>query len=725
MLKKPTIEDYALEIVGRCQSGQSRCERLVSADFASSAAKNLALTLTNVFQYLARVCDEVVKQINWTAQDDVDRDVTILRVLDWQVQEFASHIRYVESAKTNHLPWQVIPSFEKLVEFLKPRAQVMLRPMWRYNYATIVSNLRDLYLSELQIYEHYISSFDVESNIIHPLGEAFHIISFPALERNNILLHSVIGHELGHLLATELVEKSKQSFLNDVLEKIEKATDEELTLDASISQESAPLLFQQYRTNLITTNSNTCLVFFERAAEEIIADAVGAALFGPAALFSVFDIAVQSDFDLEPTSRNNYYPPWRRRIREILRAVEKLSPKLLHVGPNLFRMDSPTILQKRAVDLNLNPSTRSELVNERIRTFREIAADTSDSAAIAQDTLAEIAYSALQPYIDKSIIEVQRLLGRHQFNEAQVLATLPSLIERLDAGVTPNAEHDMPSGKVSKVKLVDVLNSAWYHKASLSVAPLTDEDRTLLEQARSIRNRLTLKAVEFVNVTEEYAGKTTRRRTTVPGPKSGGVLTTDDIYSAMEEPGILDRLILTPIFDPADSVTDAAVDVRLGTEFILFRKEAFHALDISSSEAIFNDVSRYQERVIRRIQERFVLHPRQLVIGSTLEYIQLPPDVMAYVIGKSTLGRTGLIIATATKVDPGFRGCITLEMVNEGEVPLVLFPGMPIAQLVLHRTERPSRYDGVYSCPIGPEFPRFDSLMREGVFWLPKKSKRS
>ena len=188
----------------------------------------------------------------------------------------------------------------------------------------------------------------------------------------------------------------------------------------------------------------------------------------------------------------------------------------------------------------------------------------------------------------------------------------------------------------------------------------------------------------------------------------------------MERTAVLDRLIVTPLFDAAQSLVDSALDVRLGTEFILFRKEAFNALDIAE-DTLASDVSRYQERVVRRIGERFVLHPRQLVIGSTLEYIQLPSNLMAYVVGKSTWGRTGLVIATATKVDPGFRGCITLEIINEGEVPLVLLPGVPIAQLVFHRTERPTKYSGVYACPIGPEFPRFTSIVDGAQFWMPKK----
>jgi len=64
-----------------------------------------------------------------------------------------------------------------------------------------------------------------------------------------------------------------------------------------------------------------------------------------------------------------------------------------------------------------------------------------------------------------------------------------------------------------------------------------------------------------------------------------------------------------------------------------------------------------------------------------------------------------------------------LEIINEGEVPLVLLPGLPIAQLVFHRTERPAKYTGVYSCPIGPEFPRFTTIVENASFWMPKRKK--
>src|SRR5712691_2651005 len=72
--------------------------------------------------------------------------------------------------------------------------------------------------------------------------------------------------------------------------------------------------------------------------------------------------------------------------------------------------------------------------------------------------------------------------------------------------------------------------------------------------------------------------------------------------------------------------------------------------------------------------------------------------------GRSSWGRLGLIIATAVTVGPGFKGCVTLELVNEGGVPLVVYPGVRIAQLVFQRTGGSSTYVGKYTCPTGPEF---------------------
>src|SRR5439155_26160938 len=101
---------------------------------------------------------------------------------------------------------------------------------------------------------------------------------------------------------------------------------------------------------------------------------------------------------------------------------------------------------------------------------------------------------------------------------------------------------------------------------------------------------------------------------------------------------------------------------------------------------------RSQESIRISLHDQFIIHPGQLVLGATLEYLSLPKTVAASVEGRSSWGRLGLIIATACSVAPGFKGCITLELVNDGEVPLVLYPGVRIAQLIFHRTLKSASY---------------------------------
>jgi dCTP deaminase len=85
------------------------------------------------------------------------------------------------------------------------------------------------------------------------------------------------------------------------------------------------------------------------------------------------------------------------------------------------------------------------------------------------------------------------------------------------------------------------------------------------------------------------------------------------------------------------------------------------------------------------VGDYLVVHPHQFVLAQTLEYVRLPRFLMAYVVGRSTWGRLGLITATAIGVHPLFSGNLTLEIRNLGETPLRLYPGESIAQLFFIR----------------------------------------
>lgn len=76
------------------------------------------------------------------------------------------------------------------------------------------------------------------------------------------------------------------------------------------------------------------------------------------------------------------------------------------------------------------------------------------------------------------------------------------------------------------------------------------------------------------------------------------------------------------------------------------------------------------------------IDPGKFLLAATNEVLNVPPHLSARVEGKSSLGRIGLAVhITAGFIDPGFVGSVTLEIANLMNVPIILYPGMRIAQV--------------------------------------------
>lgn len=189
------------------------------------------------------------------------------------------------------------------------------------------------------------------------------------------------------------------------------------------------------------------------------------------------------------------------------------------------------------------------------------------------------------------------------------------------------------------------------------------------------------------------------------------ILARDKILERLKAARLDRRLVITPILDK-HQIGPTSVDVRLGVEFLQLPRSSTGAQTYDAMTV--GDASYKMTR--RDFGEPLFLHPGQLVLGSTFEFVSMPPDLACYVIGRSSLGRTGLVIATATGVSAGYRGCITLEIANVGEVPLPLYPGMRVAQLVLHDTQGAESYKGRFTCSTGP-VPPLLSRDREMPLW--------
>jgi dCTP deaminase len=139
--------------------------------------------------------------------------------------------------------------------------------------------------------------------------------------------------------------------------------------------------------------------------------------------------------------------------------------------------------------------------------------------------------------------------------------------------------------------------------------------------------------------------------------------------------------------DPYDAslIQPASVDLRLGDSFRVFHNHRAAAIDLREPPAGLT------EEVLIGPEEPFVIHPGEFCLGRTLEWVELPDDIVARIEGKSSIGRLGLIVhATAGFCDPGWKGTLTLELNNLTRIPIKLYSGLLIAQLSFMALDRPA-----------------------------------
>lgn len=153
-------------------------------------------------------------------------------------------------------------------------------------------------------------------------------------------------------------------------------------------------------------------------------------------------------------------------------------------------------------------------------------------------------------------------------------------------------------------------------------------------------------------------------------------------------------LEIGPLADSALQIQPASVDLRLGSEFIIYKPGQIACLDPRDPDTL----TAATETVTVGPDGAFILHPGEFALGSTVERVRIPSDLVARVDGRSSVGRLAIVVhATAGFIDPGFAGQVTLELSNLGRLPVRLYPGMRIAQISLHPLSSAAER------PYGPE----------------------
>jgi dCTP deaminase len=132
-------------------------------------------------------------------------------------------------------------------------------------------------------------------------------------------------------------------------------------------------------------------------------------------------------------------------------------------------------------------------------------------------------------------------------------------------------------------------------------------------------------------------------------------------------------------------VQPSSVDVRVDRYFRVFHNARHPFIDVKEPMEDLTELVEVSD------SGPFILHPGEFVLGSTLERIGLPDDLVARLEGKSSLGRLGLLIhSTAGFIDPGWDGHVTLELSNVANLPITIYVGMRIGQLSFVQLSEPA-----------------------------------
>ena len=146
------------------------------------------------------------------------------------------------------------------------------------------------------------------------------------------------------------------------------------------------------------------------------------------------------------------------------------------------------------------------------------------------------------------------------------------------------------------------------------------------------------------------------------------------------------KIVIDPAPDLLTQLGSCSLDLRLSNEFSVFEYNKHPFIDVRDPRAS-RDI---MKPVTVELDQPFVLHPGSFVLAITMERVELPDDIVARLEGRSSLGRLGIIVhATASVIDPGWRGRIVLELANHGQMPVALYPGMRVCSVTFEPLSTP------------------------------------
>lgn len=371
-------------------------------------------------------------------------------------------LRYPERSRIEHTPWSLVQAMETFLQSkVGSQYRFIIRPQWSYNYA-IVGDLLATYRGFFSSFPDWITVDEWHAAIGELSSFQIFSISFPRVEKMNVLTHATWGHEVGHILISEWMAKHFDDFWQKGAQEIEAAirvhVEEELKTPTFLVEE------------VVATYLNDTLFLTRQSLKELISDAVGAHFLGPAALASLCEFSCRFDLDENPVEGGGY-PPWRFRLRKLGKIVL----------PTL--KDAPTD--------QWNPSLRKYVA--WLGDWEQITDSDADAVAIKSDVRSRKAYELLEENYETIRAQVVGQL-RPELQVPYALdarfGDIGELIERIDLGVPPNETGIWPN--TIPADMADIWNAAWASK----VSRFAENSGSEFDEYLNMLFQLTLKAIE-------------------------------------------------------------------------------------------------------------------------------------------------------------------------------------------------------------------------------------
>lgn len=359
------------------------------------------------------------------------------------VLTLGEHLRFAERSRIEQTPWSMVQATEAfLVTHSEERCSFIVRPQWSYNYS-IKGEFVSAYKGFLEAIDNWITVAEWERAIGKAAQARIYCISFPRVERMNVLMHVNWGHEVGHIHASDWVNANFSSAWQAAEPDIKSRI--KAHLEKATWSPREDLLKTVYLDQYVAKWTKETMDLARFGLKELISDCVGAHLLGPAALASLSDFSSRFELDANPRACG-YYPPWRFRLRKI---SEALSGDFLRT--DLFQGIS-----------------RASLMEPYIRFLKktmDLTVDKSDQAEIESDIRTREAYALIErqwPSVAERVIRQLPAPSQKRYKLKDRVAVVTELVLRLQNGIPPNETGTWPNS--APAPLADIWNGAWAFK---------------------------------------------------------------------------------------------------------------------------------------------------------------------------------------------------------------------------------------------------------------------